>query len=95
MCFEDFARKVQVKFDENIIEIRLAHGTEFENSKFNKFYNKMGIIHNFLAPRTPQQNCFMERQNNSCGYWKDYADRFQTCLQLLGRIHEYFMLCDQ
>jgi len=49
----------------NIGSIRSDHGREFQNEKFSKFYEKMGILHNFSAPRTPQQNGVVERKNRS------------------------------
>ena len=49
----------------NIGSIRSDHEGEFQNEKFSKFYEKMEILHNFLAPRTPQQNGVVERNNRS------------------------------
>jgi len=49
----------------NIGSIRSDHGGEFQNEKFSKFYEKMGILHNFSAPRTPQHNGVVERKNRS------------------------------
>jgi len=49
----------------NIGSIRSDHGGEFQNEKFSKFCEKMGILHNFYAPRTPQQNGVVERKNRS------------------------------
>jgi len=49
----------------NIIAIRSDHGGEFQNEKFSTFYEKLGIFHNFSAPRTPQQNGVVERKNRS------------------------------
>ena len=37
-----------------IVLIRSDHGSEFENQRFEKFYNENGIRHNFSAPRIPQ-----------------------------------------
>ena len=45
--------------------IRSDHGGEFQNEKFSKFCEKMGILHNFSAPRTSQQNGVVERKNRS------------------------------
>jgi len=39
------------------------HGGEFQNEKLDRFCNKLGIKHNFSAPRTPQQNGVVERKN--------------------------------
>ena len=49
----------------NIGSIRSDHGGESQNEKFRKFCEKMGILHNFSASRTPQQNGLVERKNRS------------------------------
>jgi len=49
----------------NIGAIRSDHGGEFPNEKFISFYSKLGIYHNFSAPRTPQHNGVVERKNTS------------------------------
>ena len=36
-----------------------------KNEKIISFCNKLGISHNFYAPRTPQQNGVVERKNRS------------------------------
>ena len=46
-----------------IAGIRTDRGGEFENHAFGEFCDNMGIDHNFLAPRTPQQNGIVERKN--------------------------------
>ena len=48
-----------------IVGIRSDHGTEFENSKLDQFFMENGISHNFSAPRTPQQNGVVERNNRT------------------------------
>ena len=50
------AKRLQNTCYNNIGAIRSDHGGEFQNEKFNNFCNKLGIFHNFSAPRTPQQN---------------------------------------
>ncbi|XP_070018311.1 uncharacterized protein [Nicotiana sylvestris] len=52
-----------VKIESRVACIRSDHGTEFDNAKFDEFYNENGITHNFSAPRTPQQNGVVERKN--------------------------------
>jgi len=47
------------------VSIKSDHGREFQNEKFDKFCSKLGIKHNFSAPRTPQQNGVVERKNRS------------------------------
>jgi len=48
-----------------IVSIRSDHGGEFQNERFEHFCEKHGSKHNFSAPRTPQQNCVLERKNRS------------------------------
>ena len=59
------SRSLQNINNNNIGSIRSDHGGEFQNEKFSKFCEKMGILHNFYAPRTPQQNGVVERKNRS------------------------------
>ena len=49
----------------NIVSIRSDHGGELQNESFENFCEENGIRHNFIAPRTPQQNGVMERKNRS------------------------------
>ena len=43
--------------------IRTDNGTEFKNSMMRSFCEEKEIIHEFSAPRTPQQNGVVERKN--------------------------------
>jgi len=49
----------------NICTICSDHKGEFQNEKFSSFCEKLGIFHNFSAPKTPQQNGVVERKNIS------------------------------
>jgi hypothetical protein len=42
--------------------IRSDYEKEFENTKFNDFYNKRGYRYKYSAPHTPQQNKVVERK---------------------------------
>jgi len=64
-ALKKLARRLQNTKNCNIGSIRSDHGGEFQNEKFSKFCEKMGILHNFSAPRTPQQNGVVERMNRS------------------------------
>jgi len=64
-AFKKLAKRFQNTKNCNIGFIRSDHGGEFQNEKFNKFCEKMGILHNFSAPRTPQLNGVVERKNRS------------------------------
>jgi len=63
--FKKLAKRLQNSCCSNIIAIRSDHGGEFQNEKFSTFCEKLGIFHNFSAPRTPQQNGVEERKNMS------------------------------
>ena len=63
--FSKFYQKVTNEKSFSIQNIRSDHRTEFENQDFEKFCDKKGIDHNFLAPRTPQQNGVAERKNRT------------------------------
>ena len=60
-----FFKMIQTKLNQVICDIRSDHGTEFENSKLDKFRMENGTSHNFSAPRTPQQNGVVERKNRT------------------------------
>lgn len=47
----------------SIGRLRTDHGTEFENASFADFCSERGILHEFSAPITPQQNGVVERKN--------------------------------
>ena len=59
------SRSLQNTKNNDIGSIRSDHGGEFQNEKFSKFCEKMGILHNFSAPKTPQQNGVVETKNMS------------------------------
>ncbi|KAJ9542267.1 hypothetical protein OSB04_028773 [Centaurea solstitialis] len=59
MLFINLLKRLQVKV------IRSDNGTEFKNSTIEEYLNSVGITHNFLAPRTPQQNGVLERKNRT------------------------------
>lgn len=46
-------------------QMRSDHGTEFKNSTLIDFCDKWGIVQNFAAVRTPQQNGVAERRNRT------------------------------
>ncbi|WJX61599.1 hypothetical protein P8452_46671 [Trifolium repens] len=63
--FNIFCTQVQSEKSLKILKIRSDHGGEFENEPFATFCEDHGIIHEFSAPRTPQQNGVVERKNRS------------------------------
>ncbi|KAK0572540.1 hypothetical protein LWI29_033180 [Acer saccharum] len=63
--FKMLCNKLENEKDSNIKSIkriRSDHGREFENAYFES-YCGLGISHEFLAPRSPQQNGVVERKN--------------------------------
>ena len=56
-------KRLQNKKGVPIVKIRSDHGKEFENERFESFCEKNGIKKEFLAPKTPQQNGVVERNN--------------------------------
>lgn len=57
--------KIQTEKELTIKIVRSDHGSEFENHKFSKWCDEMGIKHEFSAPKTPQQNGVAERKNRT------------------------------
>ncbi|MGV7927175.1 DDE-type integrase/transposase/recombinase, partial [Mycobacterium kansasii] len=56
-------KRIQIEKGSQISKLRSDHGYEFENSSFEKFCTDQGILHEFSAPKTPQQNGIVERKN--------------------------------
>ncbi|WJX24547.1 hypothetical protein P8452_13641 [Trifolium repens] len=63
--FSIFCTQVQNEKGLKILKVRSDHGGEFENEPFATFCEDHGIVHEFSAPRTPQQNGVIERKNRS------------------------------
>ena len=66
ISFRKLCKKITTaKASDNVrvVRIRTDHGTEFENSSFERFCDKYGIHHEFSAPISPQQNGVVERKN--------------------------------
>ncbi|XP_010546473.1 PREDICTED: uncharacterized protein LOC104818552, partial [Tarenaya hassleriana] len=49
----------------SVQRIQSDHGREFENEQFAEFCNKYGIVHEYSAPKTPQQNGVVEKKNRT------------------------------
>ncbi|KAL8119322.1 hypothetical protein AgCh_016733 [Apium graveolens] len=58
-------RQVNNHPDFKVRRIRSDNGTEFKNSVMRSFCEENGIMHEFSASRTPQQNGVVERKNRS------------------------------
>ena len=64
-AFKRLSKMLENEKSSKIVFIRSDHGGEFQNERFEHFYEMHGIKHNFFAPRTPQQNGVVERKNRS------------------------------
>jgi len=82
-AFKKHARRLENTKNNNIGSIRSDHGREFQNVKFRKFCEKMGILHNFFAPRTPQQNGVVERKSRS-------LEELARTMLSESSLHKYF-----
>ena len=63
--FQTFSKKIQNELELKIKTIRSDHGREFENHDFENLCDELGLMHQFSAPRTPQQNGVAERKNRT------------------------------
>ena len=61
----DFTNQVQRQHNEKILTIRCDNGTEFKNYTLDEFLSDEGIVRQFSAPYTPQQNGVAERKNRT------------------------------
>ncbi|KAK1429874.1 hypothetical protein QVD17_12169 [Tagetes erecta] len=57
--------QIEVLGKRKVQAIRSDNGTEFRNHIFNSFYEQRGILRQFSAARTPQQNGVAERKNRT------------------------------
>ena len=64
-AFTTFCKKVENENGHTITSIRSNDSGEFDNDAQESFCNECGFEHNFLAPRTPQQNGAVERKNRT------------------------------
>jgi len=97
-AFKRFAKVIQNEKNCGISSIKSDHGGEFQNEKFDKFYRKSEIKHNFSTPRTSQHNGVVERKNwyleelartllNEIGLSKYFwADVVSTTCYVLNRV---------
>nr|GEW66433.1 ribonuclease H-like domain-containing protein [Tanacetum cinerariifolium] len=54
-------KQIQVGLNKTVRFIRTDNGTEFVNHDLTHYYESVGIFHQKLVPRTPQQNDVVER----------------------------------
>ena len=58
-------RKLENLYHLPIRRIRSDNETEFKNARMTEFCNDKGVLHEFSAPYTPQQNGVAERKNRT------------------------------
>ena len=58
-------RKLEKLYHLPVRRIRSDNGTEFKNAKMKEFCNAKGILHEFSAPYTPQENGVAKRRNRT------------------------------
>ena len=58
-------KKLENLYKLPIRRIRSDNGTEFKNNKMLEYCNEHGVLHEFSAPYTPQQNGVAERKNRT------------------------------
>ena len=61
--FSKRCKEIQYLLNLPIVLVRSDHGREFDQLGFYSISEKYGLTHNFLAPRTPQQNGVVEWKN--------------------------------
>ncbi|GJY75401.1 retrovirus-related pol polyprotein from transposon TNT 1-94 [Tanacetum coccineum] len=60
-----FLKQIQVSLNKTVRYIHTDNGTEFVNQVLTEYYESVGIFHQKIVPRTPQQNDVVEIQNRT------------------------------
>nr|GFA72891.1 hypothetical protein [Tanacetum cinerariifolium] len=60
-----FITQIQVGLNKTVRYVCTDNGTEFVNHTMNEYYERIGIFHQKIVPRTPQQNGVVERRNRT------------------------------
>ncbi|GKE68965.1 retrovirus-related pol polyprotein from transposon TNT 1-94, partial [Tanacetum coccineum] len=58
-------KQIQVGLNKTVRYIRTDNGTEFVNKDLTEYYERVGIFHQKIVSRTPQQNDVVERRNRT------------------------------
>ncbi|GJY88831.1 retrovirus-related pol polyprotein from transposon TNT 1-94 [Tanacetum coccineum] len=58
-------KNIQVGLNATVCNVRIDNGTEFVNKTLRDFYENVGILHQTLVARTPQQNGVVKRQKQT------------------------------
>nr|GFA68872.1 retrovirus-related Pol polyprotein from transposon TNT 1-94 [Tanacetum cinerariifolium] len=60
-----FLKQIQIGLNKTVRFICTDNGTEFVNHDLTHYYESVGIFHQKLVPRTPQQNGIVKRRNRT------------------------------
>nr|GFB65221.1 putative ribonuclease H-like domain-containing protein [Tanacetum cinerariifolium] len=60
-----FITQIQVGLNKTVRYVRTDNGTEFDNHTMTEYYERIGILHQKIVPRTPQQNGVVKRRNRT------------------------------
>lgn len=63
--FAEYKKLVETQTTNKIKKVHSDNGLEFSNEQFRQFFKDNGIIHEFSAPYTAEQNGRIERENRS------------------------------
>ncbi|GJX36392.1 retrovirus-related pol polyprotein from transposon TNT 1-94 [Tanacetum coccineum] len=61
----NFLKQIQVGLNKTVRNIRIDNGTEFVNKDLTDYYERVGIFHQKIVSKTPQQNSVVERRNRT------------------------------
>nr|GEZ74158.1 hypothetical protein [Tanacetum cinerariifolium] len=61
----NFITQIQVGLNKTVRYVRTDNGTEFVNHTMTEYYERIGIFHQKIVHRTPQQNGVVERRNRT------------------------------
>ena len=63
--FITYKAEAENQLNKNIKILKSNRGGEYESNDFSELCAKFGIIHQTIAPYTPQQNGIAERKNRT------------------------------
>jgi len=63
--FKRFKISVEKESDKSIKILRTYGGGEYTSKEFKAFYTSQGVVHEVIAPYTPQHNGLAERRNRT------------------------------
>jgi Integrase core domain/GAG-pre-integrase domain len=65
LAFQDFHRQAERLTGRKLKHVRMDNGGEFANAKWEDYFRRHGILHEFTAPYTPEQNGVAERSHRT------------------------------